>query len=297
MKLWQKRKKLKKIYLEITNNCNLACAFCAPTSRKKKYMSVEDFFHILEKIEGRAEILYLHVMGEPFLHPQIDVCVNEAVKKGFKVHITSNGSLLSQVQDTLVDTGLKRLNLSLQSLEQFPEKRRAEKTIEILEAVDFLLEKNKNLFVSLRLWTQDKKTFTQEITSYLENYFSLPHLEIEKRLLEKNSFLIHPRLAIHAADSFDWPDTSQPFVGERGFCMGLRDQAAILCDGSLVPCCLDRNGAIKLGNLLEEDWDEIMQSKRASTFYEAFSERRVVETICKHCSYRLRFDKEIGKNI
>ncbi|HBG36620.1 MAG TPA: radical SAM protein, partial [Treponema sp.] len=52
-------------------------------------------------------------MGEPLLHPQIDVCVNEAVKKGFKVHITSNGSLLSQVRDTLVDTGLKRLNLSL----------------------------------------------------------------------------------------------------------------------------------------------------------------------------------------
>jgi len=62
----------KKIYLEVTNNCNLDCSFCIGNKRNKKFISKEEFKIILDKVEGYTNYLYFHVMGEPLLHPDIN---------------------------------------------------------------------------------------------------------------------------------------------------------------------------------------------------------------------------------
>lgn len=291
------RKKLKKIYLEITNICNLSCAFCEPCEsssssnpRKKTMLSIEHFKSIMEKIEGKSDILYFHVMGEPLLHPDLALFIALANEKKFKVHITTNGSLLKNAQEKLRHSKLKRLNISLQSIEQFPQAERKKKTDEILEASQNLLKTNPELFISLRLWTQDRTDFSKEIASYIESFFSLPSGTIRESLQEKNSLLLEQQIAIHAADSFDWPDFSLPLVGENGFCMALRDQIAILSDGTVGPCCLDRNAHINLGNILHDDWNEIIFSERSLALYNGFSNRNAVEKLCQHCSYRKRFD-------
>lgn len=284
-------KKLKKIYLEITNSCNLQCAFCSPTNRPKSFLSREDFCTILDKIQGKAQVLYLHVMGEPLLHPDVGTFISLASDKGFTVHITTNGTLLSSKENELIHSReLKRMHVSLQSIEQFPLNEQKERLEKIIVSVQHLVSYNKNLHVNLRLWTGDREEFTSRMGSYLEEIFGMAQGDVMKKLLPTNGSFLTPGISLHLAKTFDWPDLPLPSSGEKGFCMALRDQAGILCDGTVIPCCLDRNGNINLGNILgSSSWDDIMNSSRAKNLYEGFSQRKVKEELCLHCSYRKRF--------
>lgn len=284
-------KKLKKIYLEITNVCNLKCAFCSPTNRPPHVMSREDFSIIIEKIEGKASILYLHVMGEPLLHPLLGEFITHAFGKGFKVHLTTNGTLLSSKEQELMESrGLERIHISLQSLEQFPSDEQKNRLEKIIESATCLVSHNKSLLVNLRLWTGDREEFTSLMCSYLEEIFDINSGDVMQKLMPTKGIMLAPGIALHLSETFDWPDLSLPFSGDKGFCMALRDQAAILSDGTVVPCCLDRNGVLALGNLLSSSsWDEITNSPRAHKLYEGFSQRKVSEELCMHCTYRKRF--------
>lgn len=287
-------KVLDKIYLEITNTCNLHCSFCLPTNRPSLFMSVENFSHILKKIQGKSKVIYFHLMGEPLLHPELSSFLDLCEKEKITVRITTNGTLLEKRLVELSNKpALKRLNLSLHSLGQFSEKKLETELFIILHAAQalnstYLLSGN-NFLISLRLWTSDDTGTTALIIKGIEKFFILAKNSLTDGLKNKNGLIIEKGIAIHSAETFDWPDFTAPEISSRGFCYALRDQAGILVDGTVVPCCLDRNGSIPLGNIFESDWDSIMNSPRARAIYDGFTARTAVEELCKHCSYRTRF--------
>ena len=87
---------LKKAYVEFTNRCNLACSFCPGTRRKSAFMTAEDFSRVLRRLQGITEHIYLHVMGEPLLHPELPTILALAGEAGYNVYITTNGTLLGE---------------------------------------------------------------------------------------------------------------------------------------------------------------------------------------------------------
>ena len=93
------------------------------------------------------------------------------------------------------------------------------------------------------------------------------------------------------AEKFEWPDIQIDSLGEEVFCHGLRNQIGILVDGTVVPCCLDSEGNINLGNIFEKSLKDIVEDKRARDIYDGFSRRRAVEELCKKCGYATRFKK------
>ena len=100
---------------------------------------------------------------------------------------------------------------------------------------------------------------------------------------------IGQRVYLEHGDKFDWPDLTAEDGGNAVFCYGLRDQLGVLCDGSVVPCCLDHEGDLKLGNLFTQDMEEILESERAQAIYEGFNRRKAVEELCRRCGYARRF--------
>ncbi len=277
---------LKKIYVEITNVCNLRCDFCPPVGRPPGFLSRESFGVVLGKLAGKARILYFHIKGEPLLHPELGVFIDMAGEAGFEVHITTNGSLLTERIDELRGRpALRRVNISLHSLGSVPEASRESTRLAILEAAELLALEDSIRVVSLRQWDS-----------------SAP---------DKNLVRLGAKINFHPAERFVWPRlpdalkpsrpaaTAQPGIagqpgiaadfGGSGFCLALRDQAGILLDGTVVPCCLDAEGGIPLGSIYESGWDEIMASARARALYKGFSERKVVEPLCRTCGFRTRF--------
>lgn len=105
-----------RMYLEITTCCNLSCSFCPGTKRPAAFLSPEDFRTLAAKLRPYGQYLYLHVMGEPLLHPDLDKVLAICRELGFKTCMTTNGLLLPKKLDILRDApALHKLSISLHS--------------------------------------------------------------------------------------------------------------------------------------------------------------------------------------
>lgn len=288
-------KKLKKVYIEITNVCNLSCAFCPGTSRKPGFMSAADFETVLQRLCGFTEYVYFHVMGEPLLHPEVAHFLELCGTYGYRVNITTNGLLIRKQTEALIDSrALRQVNFSLHSQEEVSDAAKLENYFEdILEFTDRALEKG-SIYVSYRLWNLSSEAAGQYnafVARKLEQHFS-PGFPIFEALSKASRIKICKNLFLNSAEVFQWPSMMADETGGEGFCLGLRDQAAILADGTAVPCCLDSGGIIKLGNIFERDFQQILNGERARALYEGFSGKRAVEELCRRCGYRTRFSKD-----
>ena len=272
-----------KIYLEISNLCNLSCAFCPGTHRAKKALNEEEFTALLPEIRPYTNFLYFHLMGEPLLHPKLQRFLELAGEAGFKVILTTNGTLLARQQEMLLNApALHKVNISLHAFEA------NDLAIPFQEYLTGCFEFGKaaegKKLISYRLWNQggqDEKN--DEILATMKEFFPEPWAE------ERRGLRIGQRVYLEYGDKFDWPDLSAADGGEGVFCHGLRDQLGILCDGTVVPCCLDHEGDIALGNLFRQSMEEILESPRAKAIYEGFSQRKATEELCRKCGYARRF--------
>jgi MoaA/NifB/PqqE/SkfB family radical SAM enzyme len=285
---------LEKVYLEITNVCNLACPFCPPHGRASAFLSAADYSAIVGKLRGKADLLYFHLKGEPLLHPDLGLFLDIAKDSGLSVAITTNGTLLGTAEGALAGkTNLSRLNISLQSLACFPGEERRARLRSLLESAvrirDFNRSANPSFLVSLRLWTSEDLGENALVIREIESAYGLREGFLSGQLERKNGAVISPGLAVHSGETFAWPSLVGQDFGERGFCRGLRDQAGILVDGTVVPCCLDGDGIIGLGNIFESSFEEILSSARARALYDGFTGRFVREDLCRRCGYRTRF--------
>lgn len=273
---------LKKVYIEITNICNLSCSFCPGTKRKAHFMSAEEFEHIAAALVGHTKFLYFHLMGEPLLHPELERLLEIAHEIGFRVIITTNGTLLSEGGTALLcSPALHRVNISLQSFEGSGGGSMDEYMAAVCRFAKAASENG--IICSLRLWNEGgDNSLNGHILRLLAGRFPGPWEDCTKNLR------LAPRLFLEHGDKFDWPDLS---AGEREvrFCYGLRDQIGVLCDGTVVPCCLDHEGSIALGNLHSQNLEEILSSPRAKAIYDGFSGHRAVEELCRRCGYASRF--------
>ena len=275
----------RKAYLEITNVCNLSCSFCPGTKRMPKFMSPEEFRLLASKLRGYTEYLYFHLMGEPLLHPDFQELLEIAAVLRFRVMITTNGTLLPQRGEALLSSAsVHKVNISLQSFEA---NEGGNLGNYLRECVAFTKKaESSGIYCEFRLWNQgglEKRN--REILAALEEAFPKPW---EK---SRNGSRLSERIWLDPGIRFHWPDMELEELRENGFCYGLRDQIGVLCDGTVVPCCLDHEGDIPLGNLFLQDLQEILDGQRARALYEGFSERKVIEPLCRRCGYAQRFSK------
>ena len=272
-----------KIYLEISNLCNLSCAFCPGTKRQKKALNEEEFSALLPKIRPYTDFLYFHLMGEPLLHPNLEQFLALAGDVGFKIILTTNGTLLPKQQEILLNApALHKVNISLHAFEANDLAVPFEDYLS--GCFTFGKAAEGKILIAYRLWNQggqDEKN--NDILAAMSKFFPKPWVQ------ERRGTRIGERIYLEYGDKFDWPDLKAADGGEGVFCHGLRDQLGILCDGTVVPCCLDHEGDIALGNLFTQSMEEILESPRAKAIYDGFSQRKATEELCRKCGYARRF--------
>jgi radical SAM protein with 4Fe4S-binding SPASM domain len=288
-------KTFKKMYIEITSVCNLACSFCPPTSRKANIIKLDAFNNILDQIKPHTKYIYLHVKGEPLLHPRIDQLLDAAHAKEFKVNITTNGTLIKKNRHKLLGKpALRQMNFSLHSFDGHEGSTNREQYLStILEFAKEAAEQG--VIISFRLWnlqrenaTNEDKRRNQETLEILEKEFNLDY-KIDEKVVPGSGIKIADRIYINQDHEFQWPSLLAPEDDGKGFCHALRSQAAILVDGTVVPCCLDGEGVINLGNINKTSFSEIVEGERANALYDGFTRREAVEEMCRKCGYRQRF--------
>lgn len=269
-----------RVYVEITNICNLSCDFCHKTKRKKRQMTYEEFDSILQKLDGVTKYIYFHVMGEPLTHPLLPDFIRLAHSRGFFPVITTNGTLLPTVGDRLIGSGLYKINISLHCTE-------GGKDEYIDNCIEFADRASKSgILTVLRLWNgQSADALNNDKT--VKHVIS--HFEGCTPVMGQRGMRIRDKLHFDFEDRFDWPDSDLPDIGNRVICRGLGDHFGILVDGSVVPCCLDADGAVTLGNIHEQNIGDILSSERAENMRNGFKNKLASEPLCRKCGYARRF--------
>ena len=271
-----------KVYVEISNICNMNCSFCHGHSRAPRKMSMEEFSFILDQLTDHTKYLYYHLMGEPLIHPQLPDFIKMAGERGYKSIITTNGTLLHARCDELLSAGIHKVNISMHSFEEDDPEGYAKY---IRNLAGFAKKAaSAGVIVVFRLWNQGFDHGKNELA------LELLKQNISGDWAKNNRGLrIRSKMFIELDERFEWPDSEADVKGTRFYCYGLKDQFGILADGTVVPCCLDSEGIINLGNIFRDDIHDILHSKRAVDMVEGFRCGRATEDLCKRCGYAQRF--------
>ena len=272
-------KKFKRIYIEITNMCNLNCSFCSNDNLEKREMTLEEFESILKSIDIYTDYVYLHVKGEPLLHSQFKSILELCHKYNKLVNITTNGTLL---KDRLTDIkSVRQINISLQSLVN------DKYLYDIFDSVKEIIATT-DIVVVFRFWALKNNNFTQfqeDIINKMIDYFHLDNILLDD---SKNIKLLDT-LYLNKDIEFTWPNLNNKYISEIGTCRALRDHIAILVDGTVIPCCLDSKGVMILGNIYNESLESILNKKKTVNMLTNFQNNKLCEELCTKCDYRKRF--------
>ncbi len=279
------KKRFSKIYVEITNFCNLHCSFCSKDILPNKEMTIDEFQIVINKIRDYTNNIYLHVKGEPLLHSKLDNLLTICDNNGIKVSITTNGTLLSSKKDILLKHHIKQINVSLHS-----ENSVNNYFSNVFNTCDILSKKTNIIY---RLWTLpsmklDEKS--KKIVYLIKEHYQLSNEIFNKILIDKN-IKIKDNIYVDKDYEFVWPHVDNK-KDDYGTCLGTRSHIGILSNGIIVPCCLDSNGVIKLGNIFQDDLGNILNSNLFKKIENGFRNNIIVCDLCKSCTFRKRFEKE-----
>lgn len=284
-------RKFKQIYVEITNICNLNCSFCPKNNRPKRFMTVDEFNIITDEISPITNTICLHLMGEPLLHPNIKEIFEICNKKNLNVYLTTNGTLLKQNLDLLKSGCAKRISVSLHSFEANTNSNSLDEYLEDVLLSCKEISDNSQTCIEFRLWNEDsnkkaKNTLNKNIVNKINKIFNT-------NLADQNlqcHISITDKIYISFADIFEWPiNTENQEKNSVKFCYGLRSHFGILCDGTVVACCLDSEGKLALGNIFQSKIYDILNTPRAQNIYKGFTDRNTAEEFCKTCTYANKF--------
>lgn len=291
-------KHFKRVYLEITNVCNLSCSFCPKTERSSSFLEDEEFNFILKEVKPYTDYLYFHLMGEPLLHPQLKEYLKLAGEMGFQVNLTTNGTLLYKNIDLIAMPALRQVNISLSSYEANDQTAALEEYLDGILKFAVEAQKRGKPIISLRLWNQDNELLgingqNQRNAEIIHKLVKGLHLSdgFDEKHGNKVGVKLGDGIYLNFGEKFTWPGQGGEAImeEEKLFCYGLRDHIGILVDGTVVPCCLDSEGSLALGNLFDHPLSMILDSNRANKIHNGFSSRTGVEQLCKTCGYARRF--------
>lgn len=271
--------KIKKVYIEITNVCNLSCDFCHGTTREPLFMSAAEFESAVLQVKPMTDYIYLHILGEPLLHPEFDLLLSVCDRHKMKTTITTNGTLIKECEEKLTKhPSLIQLNYSLHC--------NSEQEYYLDNILNFT-RANKAVTHVLRFWNTADIRLIDEISRFYG-----VSVEIQKISLG-NGPKIAENVYIQQMDAFTWPDINGREIFTSGKCLGLKNNIGILADGTVVPCCLDADGIINLGNIFNGGLTEILNGERAARIRSGFQHNIVCEKLCRTCGFAVRLNKYI----
>ncbi len=289
---------MKRAYIEISNACNLSCSFCPSPgiTGQRQWMTQELFEAALDGLQGLVEEVYLHVLGEPLLHPLLAPFLAACNDRNLKVNITTNGLLIASCGRILLEApALRQINFSTHALYEMDQHAR-QALEDILDFVQQSMKQRPDIYMNLRLWNEDPlrapdlQKWNQSVSRHIIDTLCGPAATLPPFQPRTKRQLLAGRISLHMDSKFEWPDDTQGESSRtRGTCHALKTHCAILADGRVVACCLDYQGHLELGHVLNGGIDAALNSPRARAMRTGLEQRNLVEPFCQSCTFCRRF--------
>lgn len=290
--------KFKKIYIEISNICNLQCSFCPIVERDKAIMSVELFDKVIKEVSPFTNEISLHLMGEPLAHPQfseiLKITERNFFETGVQINLTTNGILLNKYKaELLKNKSLRQMNFSINSFKDNFKDRDINPYLEdILNFTQQVQDEREDFYINFRLWNIKSHNQQEDVNlPIIKKMSSFFNVELNDDIDVGNikSKRIFKKVYFHFDSRFEWPSKLNPIISEVGSCHGLSGHIGIHANGIVVPCCLDKEALIDLGTLQTETLSTILMGKKAQAIKNGFRQKKLVDDLCQRCTYIKRF--------
>ena len=298
---------MKNLYIEITNACNLRCSFCPSSDCKyeansgesqgtldtgaRTFMSSTLFKRcITSAAEAGIENVYLHVLGEPTLHPGFALFLKEIRTAGLTLTLTTNGTTIARTAHHILNcSAVRQVNFSTHAYAELDRDAAENHLRNVLDFCKIALAARPDMYINLRLWNigdLQAGDWNSYAISRINETFGT-QVSPGNFCSRHKSFPVTGRLYIHEDSRFEWPGAAS--LEKKGTCHALETHAAILHDGRVVACCLDYSGQITLGNIADQGLAEILDSPTARNIREGFEKHELRHPFCQKCSYCRRF--------
>lgn len=291
-------KKFKKVHIEITNICNLKCTFCPPKILPNGIMSLEQFDSLNFQLKPYTKELAYHVVGDPLVLTNLNEYLNISLKYGLKVNITTTANNINEKHyETLLNSTIKQINFSINSYNANSHKKSLDEYLEpIINFVKFAQSRKHEYFINFRIWNLDEeksaKEFNTKVFDKINEAFNT-EINIEEVYKQRpKNIRIDRKIFFNFDEYFNWPSLNNEIVSTKGFCYGLDSHFGILTNGDVIPCCLDQNAVVNLGNTNNTQIEDILKSKKVLDIQKGFKKNILVEELCQKCEYRTRFDEK-----
>jgi len=257
-------------------------------------MELDFFDSIVSQVKNHTRDIACHVMGDPMTLSNLYQYLDIIERYDMRALLTTSGYYLKkQGFDRLFHPTIKQINISLNSFNKNDTSYTLEQYLQpIFGLCREKIERSSDIFINLRLWNLDdelsEREFNEKLFNHLSHYFDI---ELDIDTIHKDrvkSIRLDYKILLHFDHYFEWPSLDNPYYGD-GSCQGLGSHIAILVSGKVVPCCLDSDGIIELGDLHIKSLDDILQSSRVKSIKDNFDQAIAVEKLCQHCSYKDRF--------
>jgi len=287
--------KFYRIYIELTNVCGLRCSFCPTKALPNTTMALDFFESVVKEAKPLTKEIACHVVGDPLTLSNLSDYLDIIQKHNLKAMLTTSGYFMKKhTFKTLFHPAVKQINVSLNAFNKNDTSISFEQYMQpILKLCHEKVKQKKEIFINLRMWnldeTMSEERFNLELFALLEKAFQV-RLDLNAlNPKEKKNIRLENKVLLHFDNYFEWPSLQNQNYG-HGSCQGLRSHIGILANGDVIPCCLDNDAVMKLGNVKEEALREILQGKRATDMIEGFNEGHCSEEMCLKCSYKSRFN-------
>lgn len=257
-------------------------------------MSLEIFRSVIEQVAPLTDQVTLHLMGDPLVHPRLAEFINICKEHEVPVFFVTNGVLLNeQKEELLLDKTIRQINFSLHSFhDNYGDKDPTIYLNKIFRFTERAFIERPDLYINYRLWNLNEplgvglqnRSILDRVCTHFEFSFNE---DIDVR--RQKSVRIKNRLHLHFDTEFTWPALDLPLLGERGTCYGLTSHFGVLADGTVVPCCLDKEGKIPLGRVQDESIESILSNERSQKILTGFKNNKLTENLCQRCNYITRF--------
>lgn len=278
--------KIKRIYIEITNICNLTCSFCSTHHRENKMLSLDEFSSIIQDVKQYTKYIYLHVQGEPLTHPDFNKILYICDENEMQVQLVTNGTFLYKYLDIYSHPSLRKISISLQSIE-YQSVNLEDYMHTLITFIDYSAT-FKHPIVEVRFWRNDQYDLpkTKKCMDILNEKYTLSLTE------RNNHYRIKENIYVDFDNMFSWPGLENMPLEKNGTCLGAKTQIAILSNGDVVPCCLDTDAHVLLGNIFKNDLNTILHDEPYKKLVKEFNDHKIENPFCLRCTYRLRFSKK-----
>jgi MoaA/NifB/PqqE/SkfB family radical SAM enzyme len=280
-------KRFKRVYLELTNACNLSCSFCNTGNRPVTSLDPAQLASIISQTALVASEIRPHLLGEPLIYPHFGQFLNLCADNHIDVRITTNGLLIERHGKMILESDcVREVSFSLQSYHQDTHGSADQYLSPIFSFCDEAAAGDLPLHVNFRFWNQKEGVIPETHQSLIAALTTHYGTDI---ISQGRSVQIAPRRRVSFDPEFSWPTLSYDVISEKGFCYGAQTHIGILSDGTVVPCCLDSLGVINCGNIFTDDLSSITAGERLMRLSDGFKKGACVEELCKRCEFRTRF--------